>query len=150
MVLTYDIADFVSFIAFLGLTITTYLLFYFGRLLGEKGISVAIFTLALGINLIGLSHLFRIWVDAYTSPVIVMTVSAAVVFLSIGTIWTLYEKSLEISSLKKKEKQIKSMIGRLKKRYYKQELSEETLKAAHSNLIKELTEIEVRLNEKRK
>lgn len=151
MVLQYNIPDFVNLLAFLGLTITTYTIFYFGRIAGqEKRVSLDIFILGLGINLIGISYLFRMWLDDPNSPVIVMTVAAGTVILSVGVIWVFYRKDLEISNLKKREKHIKSMIARLRMRYYKQELSEEHLKVIYPKMVKRLAEIEAKLGEKRK
>jgi len=150
MALQYDVADLVNLFAFLGLTIVTYTIFYFTKISNQKGISLNLFTLALGINLIGLSHLFRIWLDASTSPLIIITVAAGAVFLSTGVIWVFYEKGMEISNLRRREEEIKSVITRLKNKYYKQELSEEDLKSAYFGLIRELAEIEVKLSEKRK
>lgn len=151
MVFQFDAADLVNLLAFLGLTIATYTIFYFGRMMHQsKEVSISLFTLALGINLIGLSHLFRIWLDAYTSPVILIMISVGSVFLSAGIIWVFYEKSMEISDLKRREMEIKSVIGKLKEKYYKKELSEEELKSVYSNLLEELAEVEVKLSEKRK
>lgn len=147
----YTLANLVNLLAFLGLTIATYTIFYFGRSMSPtKGIGVNLFTLALGINLIGLSHLFRIWLDVSTSPIILILVAISTVFLSTGVIWVFYEKATEIRNLKRREKEINSIITKLKEKYYQKELSEEDLKVLYSNLMKELSEIDVRLTEKRK
>lgn len=146
MVLQYNIADLVNLFAFIGLTIATYTIFYFGRMMNpSRDLTFNLFTLALGINLIGLSHLFRIWLDVSTSPLIVITVAIGAIFLSMGVIWVFYEKGKEISNLKKREEEIKSVIAKLKDNYYQQELSEEDLKDAYSSLLRELAEIEVKL-----
>ncbi len=145
MALPYDIADVVNVLAFLGLTIATYTIFYFSKSLNKQGVSANLFTLALGMNLIGLSHLFRIWLDVSTSPLIIITVASGAVFLSIGVIWVFYEKGRELSDLRKREEEIKSVISKLKDKYYQQELSEEDLKTAYSGLLRELAEVEVRL-----
>ena len=146
MVLQYNVADLVNLLAFLGLTIATYTIFYFGKMMNQpRSVSFNLFTLALGINLIGLSHLFRIWLDISTSPLIIITVATGAVFLSTGVIWVFYEKGMEIANLRRREGEIKSVITRLKDKYYQQELSEEDLKNAFSGLLRELAEIEVRL-----
>lgn len=146
MVLQYSISDIVNLLAFLGLTVATYTIFYFSRTMNQpKGVSLNLFTLALGINLIGLSHLFRIWLDVSTSPLIIITVAGGTVFLAIGVIWVFYEKSMELSNLRRREGEIRSVITKLKDKYYQQELSEEDLKSAYSGLLRELAEIEVRL-----
>ncbi len=147
MVFEYNLADLINLLAFAGLTIATYTIFYFGKTmnLSTRGVSFSLFTLALGINFIGLSHLFRIWLDVSASPLILITVAAGAVFLSIGVVWVFYEKSMETSNLKKREEEIKQIIFNLKQKYYQQEMSEEDLKTAYSGLLRELAEIEVKL-----
>ncbi|MBI2005247.1 MAG: hypothetical protein HYS80_00605 [Candidatus Aenigmarchaeota archaeon] len=151
MVFQFEVANLVNLFAFLGLTTATYTIFYFGKMMNPtKDVSFNLFTLALGVNLIGLSHLFRVWLDPSTSPLIIITVSTGVVFLSIGTVWVFYEKGMEMSKLRKREEEIKSIIAKLKDKYYQQELSEKNLEGAYSALLKELAEIEVRLTRGRK
>ena len=146
MAFEYSVADVVNLLAFLGLTIATYTIFYFGKAMNMgKNVSLNLFTLALGVNLIGLSHLFRIWLDVSTSPFIVITVATGAVFLSTGVIWVFHEKGRELYNLRRREEEIKSVIGKLKDKYYQQELSEEDLKGAYSELLRELAEIEVKL-----
>lgn len=146
----FSIANFVNVVAFLGLTVATYTIFYFGRAINPKGFSINLFTLALGINLIGLSHLFRIWLDPPTSPIITLTVASGAIFTATGVIWAFYEHGMEISTLKRRQEEIKSIIAKLKEKYYKQEISENELEDAYSNLLEELTEIEVKLREVKK
>ena len=142
----FNIPDLVNLLAFLGLTVATYTIFYFGKMMNQaRGVSFNFFTLALGTNLIGLSHLFRIWLDVSTSPLIIITVATGAVFLSVGVVWVFYEKGMEISNLRSREEEIKSVIGKLKDKYYQQELSEEDLKSAYSGLLRELAEIEVKV-----
>lgn len=57
---------------------------------------------------------------------------------------------MEISKLRKREEEIKSVITKLKDKYYRQEMSEEDLKNAYSGLLRELAEVEVKLSGKRK
>lgn len=146
----YTLPNLVNFLAFLGLTITTYTIFYVGKSLSRMGLSFNVFTLALGVNLIGLSHLFRIWTDTSTSPIVAATISAGTVFLSVGVIWVFYERNMEFSSLRKREGEIKDVVAKLKDKYYQQELSEEELKSAYSGLLRELAEIEVKLSNNKK
>lgn len=145
MAFQYDVADLVNLLAFLGLTIATYTIFYFSKMINQRGVSLNLFTLALGINLIGLSHLFRIWLDVNTSALIIITVALGAILLSTGVIWVFYEKGTELSNLRRREGEIKSIITKLKEKYYQQELAEEDLKSAYSGLLRELAEIEVRL-----
>ena len=145
MAIEYSLINLVNFLAFVGLTIATYTIFYFGKSLVSKGVSINLFMLALGVNLVGLSHLFRIVLDTNTNLLILTTVGAGSFFMSTGLIWVFYEKRMEISRLKKREEEINSVISRLKDKYYQQGLSEEDLKASYSDLLRELAEIEVKL-----
>ncbi|MBI2543115.1 MAG: hypothetical protein HYW24_02940 [Candidatus Aenigmarchaeota archaeon] len=144
MAFEYDVNTFVNLFAFFGLTVATYTVFYFGRTISWKGVPLDLFTLALGINLIGLSYLLRVWTP--TSPLINVTIAIGSAFLLIGVVWVFNGKSLDVSHLKKREEEIKSVIAKLKENYYQQELSEEDLKKAYSQLLRELAEIEVKLN----
>ncbi len=144
---TFDIGDFVNLMAFLGLTVATYTIFFFSKLINEKKISLNLFTLALGISLIGLSHLLRIFIDTTESPIVVVTVATGAIFTATGVMWVFYEHGTEISSLRKRQEEIKLIIKNLKDKYYKQEISEKELEDAYSELLKELVEIEVKLTE---
>ena len=145
--MAFDIGDFVNLMAFLGLTVATYTIFFFSKLIDQKRISVNLFTLALGISLIGLSHLLRIWLDTAESPVILITVATGAAFTATGVIWVLYEHGMEISNLKRRHEEIETIIRKLKDKYYKQEISEKQLEEAYSSLLKEMTEIEVKLSQ---
>ena len=146
--MAFNPSDVVNLTAFIGLSIATYTIFYLGKMIHpNKGVGVNLLTLALGVNMIGLSHLFRIWLDVSTSPLVIITVATGTVFLSVGVIWVFYEKSIEMTNLRKREEQIKEVIARLKDKYYQQELSEEDLKSAYSSLLRELAEIEVRITD---
>ena len=146
MALDLGYQNLINVFAFIGLTISTYTVFYFSRLLEKgRGVSFSLFTLALGLNLMALSYLFRLWSELSSTPVLLITVAAGSIFLTIGVVWVFYEKETEFSRLKKREEDIKSVISKLKEKYYQQELSEEALKAAYSELLKELAEIEVKL-----
>ncbi len=143
--------NFVNALAFIGLTISTYTVFYFGRVSAkDKGVSFSLFTLALGLNLIGLSHLFRVWPELISSPLVSITTGIGSVFLTIGVAWVFYESKTELIVLRKRQEDIKTVISKLKEKYYQQELSEEDLKTAHSQLLKELAEIEVDISGKSK
>lgn len=150
MAIEFTISNFVNLLAFLALTIATYTIFYFGRMMNlTKGVGLNLFTLSLGINLIGLSYLFRIWLESTTSPIILIMVASGAVFMAIGVIWVFYEKGVELSNLKRRENEIKSIIAKLKEKYYQQELSEGELKNVYSELLRELAEIEVKIIHKK-
>ena len=146
MAIDFTATNIVNFLAFLGLTIATYTIFYFGKSMGTKGVSINLFMLALGINLIGLSHLFRIFFDIETPTLILATIGAGAFFMSIGMIWVFNEKRTEVSRMKKREEEINSIITTLKDKYYQQGLNDEDLKKAYSGLLQELAEIEVKLS----
>ncbi len=145
MAIDLSLANLINLLAFVGLTVATYTVFYFGRSTASRGISINLFTLSLGINLIGLSHLFRILLDASTQPLVSITVGAGALFMSTGIIWVFYEKRNEVERLKKRGEEINSIISKLKDKYLEQGLSEEDLKASYSSLLRELAEIEVKL-----
>ncbi|MBI2545175.1 MAG: hypothetical protein HYW22_01075 [Candidatus Aenigmarchaeota archaeon] len=146
MAIGFTAANIVNFLAFFGLTIATYTIFYFGKSMGSKNVSINLFMLALGINLIGLSHLFRIFFDTETPIILLATIAAGAFFMSMGMIWVFYEKGTEVSRMKRREEDINSIISTLKDKYYQQGLNEDDLKKAYSGLLNELAEIEVKLN----
>jgi len=55
-----------------------------------------------------------------------------------------------MADLKKRHDEVTSIIKNLKEKYYKQEISEEDLKSINVHLMKELAEIEVKLEGKDK
>lgn len=142
-----DLPDIVNLIAFSGLTAATYTIFYLGGLISPKRVSINMFSLAVGINLIGISHLFRMWLDQDTSPVITTTVAVGSTFTVIGIVWVFYENVIRTSNLKRRAAEIKAVISNLKDKYYRQEISEKELENTYSGLLKELAEIEVELGQ---
>lgn len=143
-----NLGNIVNFTVFLGLTFATYTVFYFSSKMNTgKGITMSIFILSLGINLIGLSHLFRSWEGGVQSPFVTTTLTIGSIFTFFGVITTFREKAAEITSLRKRQEEIKSIMNTLKEKYYSEEISEEELKSLHTSLLKELAEIEVKLNE---
>lgn len=142
------LGDVVNIVVFFGLSFSGYVVFYFSQKISpEKQVTTAVFTLALGLTLIGLSHLFRIGAVATYYPFFALTALLGALFTFVGAILVFYEKSLQIVDLKKRHDEIKAVIGSLKDKYYKQEISEEDLRAVHSSLLKELTELEVKMKE---
>ncbi len=139
-------SDYVNILAFLSLTVATYIVFFFGKNENKKGVDFNVFTMSLGINLMGLSYLFRIWPDI-PSTLLIMTISGGAVFMLLGVTLVFYDKKTETRRLKKREDEINSIIKNLKEKYYQQDLSEDELKAAFSGLLTELAEIEVKLGQ---
>lgn len=142
--------DIVNLGVFLGLSLSSYVMLYFSQKASiGKQVTSSVFTLAIGLNLIGLSSLFRIGIE-YTLPVFnLVTSSLGTVFAFVGVIMVFYERSYKVGDIKKRYDEVKAVISNLKKKYYKQEISEEDLKSVHSSLLKELAELEVKLKKKK-
>ena len=138
------VSDYVNILAFLGLTLATYIVFFFGKDDKRRGVNFNTFTLSLGINLIGFSQLFRIWSEI-PQNLLLATVGGGSLFILLGVTWVFYDKKTETRRLKKREDEINSIIKNLKEKYYQQDLSEDELKTAFSGLLTELAEIEVKL-----
>lgn len=141
-----NLVNLVNIVVFIGLTLATYTVFYFSSKMSPgKKIGMNIFMLSLGINLIGLSHLFRLWEAGVQSPFITTTLTVGSIFTFFGIVTVFHEKTVEMTGLRKRQEEIKSIISALKEKYYQQEISEEELKSVHTSLLKELAEIEVKL-----
>lgn len=151
MGLQLNLTDIVNLGVFFGLSVSSYIMFYFSQKGStEKQISPSVLTLALGLNLIGLSNLFRIGIENTLPFFNIITASLGTLFSFAGVIMVFYEKSYKIRDIKRRYEEVKAVIKNLKEKYYKQEISEEDLKTVHSNLLKELAELEVKLKEKGK
>ena len=69
-----ETVNIVNFLTFMGLSMSAYIMFYLSKGLDpEKQVTTNIFMLAIGLNLIGLSHLFRVWSDFTITYFIVVT-----------------------------------------------------------------------------
>jgi uncharacterized membrane protein len=148
--MAYDITTFVNIFAFVGMTITAYAIFYVARSIKQKNVGLNLVMLALGINFIGMSYLFRVWFGDSAFPFEMSLVGFGSLLLSIGVIWVFYEKGMEVQNLKRRENDIRGTIERLKEKYYRREISEEELESMHTDMLKELAEIEVKLSKKGK
>jgi hypothetical protein len=136
---------FINFASFIGLSFASLLIFYFGRLSNPKRqVSLNIFALSLGLEFIALSHLFRVEIEPFAPTFIIITSLIGVILTLLGSVTVLYH-AYEISYLKKRYEELKMMIETLREKYFKQEISEEDLKAVYANILKDLTEIEVKL-----
>ncbi len=149
MVYQFGSTDIVNLGVFFGLSLSSYVMLYFSQKASlEKQVTSSVFTLAMGLNLIGLSSLFRIGTE-YSLPVFnLVTASLGTVFAFAGVIMVFYERSYKVGDIKKRYDEVKAVISNLKEKYYKQEISEEDLKSVHSSLLKELAELEVKLKRK--
>jgi hypothetical protein len=145
-----QLIDIVDIIIFFALEYLSYILFYFVQKVDPgKGVTPSIFLLCFGINLIALSFLFRIGREVNASQFVTFSILGGSLAILIGGIFVYYRKTVQIADLRRRQDEILKIIESLKKRYYKQEISEEDLKSVNTQLIKELTEIEVKLKEKK-
>lgn len=111
--------------------------------------------LALGIILIGLGYLTQtsrmvnLEKDLfYFVSFLAMMIGSMLTFASFAMLYT--QKVDEVNRLSKRENEIKLIMKKLREKYFKREIPEDDLKKMHADLIKELTEIEVRLSEIKK
>lgn len=145
-----EYVNIVNFLTFAGLSMSAYIMFYLSKGLDpEKQVTTNIFLLAIGLNLIGLSHLFRVWSEATLPYFIVVTLFFGTFMTFTGIVTTFYEKRTEARALKRKSKEIKEVMEHLKKKYYKQEISEDELKSLSASLMKELAETEVKMRKRK-
>lgn len=146
MAVEFGLETIVNVLIFLSLGLSSYIVFYFSQKFDPyKQVTVSVFILALGLNLIGLSHLFRIGTATAVQPLITFSALLGALFTFIGFILVFYKKSLQVINLKERYDEVNAIIANLKDKYYKQEISEEDLRTVHSGLLKELAELEVKM-----
>lgn len=139
----------VNLILFFGLNFSGYLIFYFSaRISPQRQVSGSIFILSLGLSLVGLSHLFRIGMEVALPVHIMLSSLMGGILLTLAGVGILsYERFIEVANFRKRYEELIKIISNLKKKYYRQEISEEDLRAVYSSLLKELAELEVKLKE---
>jgi len=155
MIYQLGLSDVANIGVFFGLCFSGYVVFYFSQKIDPgRQVTPSIFTLALGLNLIGISHLFRIGSEGALSSFVMLTALLGAVTALFGSVFTFagilvvfHQKSTQITNLKKRYEEIKAIMSNLKKKYYQQEISEEDLRTIHSTLVKELAELEVKMKE---
>lgn len=144
-----QLIDIVDVIIFFALEYLCYLIFYFIQKVDPgKAVTPSVFILGLGINLIGLSFLFRIGREVNTSQFVTVSILSGSLAILVGGIFLYYRKSLQVADLRNRHEDVKSIIKNMKDKYYKQEISEDDLKSINATLMKELAEIEVKLEGK--
>jgi hypothetical protein len=144
-----QLIDIVDILIFFVLEYLCYLVFYFIQKLDPgKAVTPNLFLLSLGINLIGLSFLFRIGREVNTSNFVTISILSGSMAILVGGMLVYYRKSVQVADLKKRHEEVKSIIKNMKDKYYKQEISEDDLKSVNRGLMKELAEIEVKLEGK--
>lgn len=130
------------------------LLLYLGKTTDfQKKIRPSWILLSMGIIVSATSYIFQIF-DVigilrpgvgFISSHIIMLVGTALAFSSFTSLYI--SRINEINFLRKRHKEIKKIMDRLKKKYLGRELPEKELRKLSTDLIKELVEIEVKLKE---
>ena len=148
MVWEFGFGDAINILIFFSLGFSSYVIFYFSRKFNiVKQVTVSTFILALGINLIGLSHLFRIGIEVPGNVFIYISAIVGALCTLIGFILMTFETQVENMKMKQRYEELKLIISNLKEKYYRQEISEDDLKALNTGLIRELAELEVKLKD---
>lgn len=131
-----------------------YVIFYLGRKTHEiKKMKLVWVFLSLGIVITGSSFLIQILVAiGRVSEIMGLIFSQVLILagssLAFESFIILYlERTDEIYTLQRRQKEILEILKKLKGRYFRKEISEEELKKMYADFIKELTEIEVKLKE---
>jgi hypothetical protein len=146
MVVSFGLMDIIDIVIFFILEYLCYIFFYFIQKI-DKNINPSIFILCLGINLIALSFLFRVGNEINVNPFVTISILGGAMAILVGGVFVYYRKISQISDLKKRYNEIQNVITNLKEKYYKQEISEDDLKSVHSEMLKELAELEVKMKE---
>jgi uncharacterized membrane protein len=137
--------DIVDIIIFFALEYLAYLLFFFiQRIDPGKGVTPSLFVLCFGINLLALSFLFRVGKEV-SNQLVTFSILGGSIDILFGGVFVYYRKSVQMADLKKRHEEVSAIIKNLKEKYYKQEISEEDLKSVNASLMRELAEIEVKL-----
>ncbi|MBI5871964.1 hypothetical protein HZB88_02665 [archaeon] len=136
----------VDLFAFFFLALSSNVVFFLSAEMDpKKRVTLSVFVLGFGLNLIGLSHLFRIGFEEQIPMFIPSVQLLGTLFMLIGLILSFYHRTFELSALRQRDGEVKDTISTLKRKYYKQEISEEDLRSTYSNLLRELAELEVKL-----
>lgn len=140
--------DIINIVIFLSLGLSGYVVFYFAQKANPQNpVTLSIFALSFGLNLIGLSQLFRIGSESFLPFFILFPALAGSILTLLGIYLVLRQRSSPMMYWKKRHEELQSIIKNLKDKYYKQEISEDELKSVHSSLLKELAELEVKMKE---
>jgi hypothetical protein len=146
-----QVIDIVDVVIFFALEYLCYLIFYFIQKVDpERSVTPSVFLLSLGINLVGFSFLFRIGRESNISQFVTVSILGGSLAILIGGITLYYRKSIQVADLRKRHDEVKSIIKNMKEKYYRQEITEDDLKSINAGLVKELAEIEVMLEGKKK
>lgn len=140
--------DIMDIVIFFVLEYLAYILFYFVQKIDPgKGVTPSLFVLCFGINLIALSFLFRVGKEI-NSQLVTFSILGGSMAILLGGVFVYYRKSVQMGDLKKRQEEVLAIIKNLREKYYQQEISEEDLKSINVSLMRELAEIEVKLEGK--
>lgn len=147
----------INFAAFVAFLIIGGILMYLGRTLHpDKKISLPWINLAFGTFLIGINYLIQavFATQIIGDPSIIISSYLLIVggaALSFTSFVILYvERSNEASVLKERQEELKEIMNRLRKRFLSRELPEENMRKIDTDIVRELAEIEVKLEKIKK
>ncbi len=149
--MTINFAAFAAFIAIGGM------LLHVGRSTNpQKKITLPWINLALGTVLIGLNYLvqavFGTQISASTeialSSYLLIIGGAALSFTSFLTLYI--ERSNEVNALRQRHEELHSIMKRLHKKFLSREIPEDEMKKIDTDLVRQLAEIEVKLEKLKK
>ncbi len=145
-------ALFIDLFVFFSYIVTACFLLYIGKYVHEqKKITLPWIILAIGLLFTSL-NLFVEIVGSLTGIYIIPRPVLWYIFnvigstsLIVGFALAMTERQVELSSLRKRQFEIKDIIQYLKEQYYKKSLSESDLRRLYADLIEQSAEIEVRI-----
>lgn len=143
----------INFAAFAAFMAIGGLLLYLGRSMGpKKKLSFPWINLSFGTILIGVNYLVQAVFATQITGDPTITISSYLLIiggaaLSFTSFLILYmERSNELQTLKDRQDELKEITNRLRKKYLARELPEDELKKLDTDIVRELAEIEVKLD----
>ena len=137
----------ISVFVFVGFSVTSLMMLYFARKIHGKKFSISWFILSVGNVLMGWSYMILILSlgDIMTNVFYVSLVVTSMSFMISGLVIVFYEKTAEITSLKNRYKELNGLLSHIRSKYMNRQLSEEALKELYRDFMKEMIEVEVKL-----
>lgn len=151
--LTADVVTVINLAAFFAFLLISGILVYLGRSThAEKKVTFPWVNLAFGTVLIGINYLIQaIFATRLTgdptitiSSYLLIVGGAALSFTSFVTLYV--ERTHEVSSLQKRQDELKEITERLKKKFLSREIPEDEMKKLNTDIVRELAEVEVKLD----
>ena len=151
--LSSEFAMVINFVAFAAFVAIGGLLLYLGRTMGpNKKITFPWINLSFGTMLIGVNYLIQAVFATEISGDFTIAISSYLLIiggaaLSFTSFLILYvERSNEVKTLADRQDDLREIMARLKKKYLSRELPEEDLRKLDTDIVRELAEIEVKLD----